>query len=304
MKDFGQESDAPIVIHVASLTNSRDKRSDNVQIIVQEISRFIDEPKDVWGRNLDTPCRTRLGSMLNYIRVVCRKIASSERVQISSSGCFGWLSKAMGSRFRKYVVMLVALTAVMSTASSLFMDIGFSDWSMDDLILLRSYQSLADILVWSSENYDNLTIQIIYTTGSEQTFSTTLLGVFRVITDFCETFQNLCFVDIWLVISMLIWGLANEFNFSENTVQPDFEKHWAHYKKLRRISEMLEECMGGFLKQIHMNNLFLCTYFLLKCMEGDYDLEFWLMGVSIIKTFCAYYVAAAAVEMVSKDNNK
>ncbi|CAL8116933.1 unnamed protein product [Orchesella dallaii] len=141
---------------------------------------------------------------------------------------------------------------------------------------------------------------MISTYGYELTPLTTFLGVFRVITDFCETLQDFCFVDIWLLTALIIWRLAKEFHLPDHSAlleTNNFEKTWTHYKKLRRIADALEECMGGFLKQIHMNNLFLCTYFLLKCMEGDCDLEFWLMGVSIIKTFCAYYVAAAAVEM-------
>ncbi|CAL8116957.1 unnamed protein product [Orchesella dallaii] len=357
MQDFEQESDAPIVIHVASQTNSRDKRSDNVQIIFQEISKFVDEPKDALGPTLDNVCRTNLGSILNHIRAVSREIGSSEIVGVCSSQCFESLSKIgfilfhlfaicnsvanfkhvllsytekgnlfrsittgycflkisikvsylkliltkrqeIGSRFRKYGVTLLALTLLMSTVSSLFMDVGFSNWSLDFLILFRSHEFRTDVLVWSHENYFNLTEELIYIYGTELTPVTIFLGVSRVITDFCETLQDFCFVDIWLITALLIWRLAKEFNLPENTIlRPDFEKPWTHYKKLRRISDMLEECMGGFLKQIHMNNLFLCTYFLLKCMEGDYNLEFWLMGVNIIKTLWAYYVAAAAVEM-------
>ncbi|CAL8117007.1 unnamed protein product [Orchesella dallaii] len=193
------------------------------------------------------------------------------------------------------------MSTFMSVVYTLFVDFDFSEWSLRHWIIFRSCDFRIELCIWSKENFANLTDELIDTFGSELTPATLSLGVFRLFMDFCETFQDFCFIDIWLFTALETWRLAAEVNLPKtNTFESDFEGIWSHYKHLQKMSDTLENVLGNFFKQIHISNLFLSTYFLLKCMAGDYGIVFWLRGINIIKICLAYYAAAAAADMSNK----
>ncbi|CAL8117031.1 unnamed protein product [Orchesella dallaii] len=213
----------------------------------------------------------------------------------------GYRKLNMRSRSRKYVVLLGTLTVFMSITNAFFVDVEYSDWSWEYLILFRSVQFCQDIFLWSRENFENRTDELISLFGTELTPVTASLGVCRLFTEFFDSLQDFCFIDIWLLTALAMWGLTTEFNLPRiKALKPDFERIWTHYKNLQKMSDMLEENLGNFIKQIHMTNLFLCTYFLLKCMEGEYGPVFCLRVINIMKTCVAYHLAATAADMNNK----
>ncbi|CAL8147643.1 unnamed protein product [Orchesella dallaii] len=263
-----------IFINVVSQTSSTNANSD-VRIVFEECSisesvvgkeNFDEDQLNCFKTNFVT-------SASQYFRVMCPKTDTSERVRSCRPCGDGWWSvifiRIMCSRMRKRVVIFLAISAFLSVINTMFIYVDFSDWSLEYLILYRSVDFSFDLFVWSNEDFTNQTNELISLYGTELTPTATCLGIFRLFADYCEIFQDYCFIDIWLLITLGIWRLASKFHLpQDNGVTHDFESIWKKYKNLQQNSDMLEEGLGNFLKQVHMINLFSCTYFLLKCTDA------------------------------------
>lgn len=205
-------------------------------------------------------------------------------------------------------ICIVAASMVLVAINTIFGNVKLSEWTVEDLVLDRSFELSETLFIWSSENLTTQEDLLFDAFGADLTWSTGLLGALNTVLIYCGSLHGCVLLDLWPVLSLQICVLQSHFNKimekqseqnSRGQATCPLSIHWEQYMELRGVCDQSDLVFGKQLKFIHMQNILLFGYYLLKLLNKDsLTAEFLVDTFSVIKVAVTYYLVQHAAEKV------
>lgn len=201
---------------------------------------------------------------------------------------------------------LTLLSLAFTILLTMFDLYGWKNWSLENFLLLRSFQISNSFLVWNVEDQVNSSIVIDAKYGTNITATTLTLGVTCTIMNLSGILQDFVIQDLTLLVALTLYYKTHEIldafrksDESKNMYYANLGENWNQCTALKGLSDSANEAFGVSLKLMHIKYLFTVTFVLLKWLKGDgiriYDT---IVALNICRIIFFYWIALKTSENV------
>lgn len=196
--------------------------------------------------------------------------------------------------------ILGSSSVVLAILGSVFGNIPFFMWSIDNMLKRRAYRVSHAVLVWSATNYLNVTTQIYDNYDNKAGWSTLFIALPRFLWVFCGCLLDFALVDIFIASTLSLITIVDGFlrkiaKFKKSTKQLAycrFRREWEQFKMINKASESFGQTFGTLLTLVHVYNLLQFALFLrLILIKETSTFGFISTAINVIKSMIIYVIA-------------
>lgn len=174
----------------------------------------------------------------------------------------------------------------------------FGEWSISDFIGDHAYYMRATFTVWNPSHWHNKTGDLFDSSFDASSISVSL-GILDAIVNCFGWLQEQVLLDVALLLG---FAVAQHMSRLIHLIEDDnvsLDAKWTEYEELKKSCNKINDTFHYFLSLVHINNLFLSSYFLLRI----YNREMWfvyvlLFAAKVVKIVMTYYISAATANKV------